>query len=96
MGQVSKGPRLWSTLRFAVHSISYFKGKSLGVFICSILASIVTILVKYCDNTYKYWANTWKMCSPATVILASIVTILVSLEGILKGISVIINFKSQF
>ena len=25
-----------------------------GVFTCSILASIVTILVKYCDNTYEY------------------------------------------
>ena len=51
---------------------------SKSVFTCSILASIVTILIKYCDNTYEYWANTWKMCSPASVIFASIVTILLS------------------
>ena len=57
--------------------------KNMGVFTCSILASIVTILVKYCDITHKYWANTWKMCSPASAILASIVTILVSFEAIL-------------
>ena len=31
-----------------------------GLFTCSILASIVTILGKHCDNTYKYWANVWK------------------------------------
>ena len=44
----------------------------------------MTILVKYCDNAYKYYANTWKMCSPPSVILASIDTILVSFEANLK------------
>ena len=69
---------------------------SKGVFTCSILASIVTILGKYCGNTYEYWPNTWKMCSPASVILANIVTILLSFEAILMMFSVRINFKSQF
>ena len=55
-----------------------------GVFTCSILASILTILVKYCGNNHEHWPNTWKMCSPASVILASIVTIIVSFEAILK------------
>ena len=34
----------------------WFLGKknTKGIFPCKILASIVTILVKYCDNTYKY------------------------------------------
>ena len=60
--------------------------QSTGGFTCSILVSIVTILVKCCDNTYKYWVNTWKMCSPTSPLLASIVTILISVEGILKRI----------
>ena len=67
-----------------------------GVITCSILASIVTIFAKSCDNTHKYCANAWKMCSPERPIFASIVSILVSLEGIMKRISVNINFRSQF
>ena len=62
---------------------------SRGVFTCSILASIVTILGKYCGNTYKYWPNTWKMCSPASAIFMSIDTILVSFWAIL------IHFKAS-
>ena len=58
--------------------------------------SIVTILAKYCGNTYEYWVNTWKMCSLASVILTSIVTILLSFEAILKKFSVKIDYKSQF
>ena len=50
-------------------------------FTCSILAIIVTILGKCCNNIYKYWANTWKMCFPASVTLASIVSILVDLDA---------------
>ena len=42
---------------------------SKGIFTCSIIASIVTILAKYCGNIYNYWANTSKMCSTASVIL---------------------------
>ena len=59
-----------------------------GVFTCLILASIVTVPIKYCDNAYKYWANSWKMCSSASVILVIIDTILLSFQAIL------INFKA--
>ena len=55
----------------------------MGVLICSILASIVTMFDKNFKNTHEYWDNTWKMCSPACAILGSIVTILVSFEAIL-------------
>ena len=76
---------------FLLKKLEHFETK--GVFTCSILASIVTILGKYCGNSYKYWPNTWKMCSPACVILTSIGTILVSFWRNLKRISVIINFR---
>ena len=50
----SKGTSLWHL--------------AIGVFTCSILASIVTtILDEYWHNTYKYWASTWKISSPASV-----------------------------
>ena len=49
----------------------------------------MTILGKYCGNTYKYWPNTWKMCSPASAIFMSIDTILVSFWAIL------IHFKAS-
>ena len=60
-----------------------------GVFTCSILKSIVTILPNYCGNT-------WKLYSPANVILARNGTMLVNFEVILKRFCVKINFKSQF
>ena len=68
----------------------FFWPQSTGVFTCLILVSIVTILVKCCDNTYNYWVNTWKMWSSGSPLLASIVTILISIEGILR------EFRSQF
>ena len=56
-----------------------------GGFTCSILASIVTILVTIVAilTTHEYWANTWEMCLLASSIFTSSVTILVSFEAIL-------------
>ena len=69
--------------------------QALGVFTCLILASVKTILGKYCDgNSYKYY--TWKICSHGRAIIASIATILARFQAISKRIPVSIIFGCSF
>ena len=51
--QLCKHEYLIDGKRISDQAVSVFE-KYKGVFTCSVLASVVTILVKYYDDTYKY------------------------------------------